>query len=299
MVRMKTIKRFWACSILTVCVVTCTQAQGWRGIKPLHSTREDVERLIGPPMRRNDSIYDLKDGRVSISYADVSCTKGWPYGWSVKPGTVTGITIYPQPRPQLSQLLIDINKATKYVDPSGVIHYRNDDEGLSVAVDPEAFEVKVIEYYPATSDEHLRCPEAAAREREIKNGEKILRAPDVSYSDSLPQQKESRLNAFADGLKDGPLDSTIYIIAYAGQRARTGEAQLRASEAKDYLNKKRGIDPGRIVIVDGGYRDPAGVDLFVVRPDQPKPLSSPNVYPGNVQIVKDSNATNNRYHPVP
>jgi len=26
------------------------QEPGWRGITPLHSTREDVERLIGPPM---------------------------------------------------------------------------------------------------------------------------------------------------------------------------------------------------------------------------------------------------------
>lgn len=297
--RLKAINRFWACSILICSVATCTQAQGWRGIKPLHSTREDVERLIGPPMRRNDSVYDLKDGRASISYADVSCTKGWPYGWRVKPGTVTGITIYPQPRPKLSELPIDISKSKKYVDPSGVIHYNDDDEGLSVAVDPDEFEVKVIEYYPATSDDDLRCPEAAARAREIKNGEKILRAPDVSYSDSLPEQKQSRLNAFADGLKDCPPDSIVYIIAYAGRRARIGEAQKRATEAKDYLTTKRGIDPGRMVIVDGGYRDPAGVDLFLVRPNQPKPLSSPNLYPGNVQIIEDSNGARNRPRPLP
>ena len=293
MVRVK-VKRLWACSILIFCFAASIQAQGWRGLKPLHSTREDVERLIGPPMRANDSIYDLKDGRVSITYSEAPCAKGWPYGWSVKPGTVIGITIYPQPRPKLSELPIDISKSTKYVDPSGIIHYNNDDEGLSVAVDPEKYEVRVIEYHPVTSDHYLRCPEAVARQREIERGESILRAPDVSYSDSLPEQKQSRLNAFADEVKDCPPDSTLYIIAYAGQRARIGEAQTRAHEAKEYLILKRGIGPERIVTVDGGYRDPAGVDLFIVPRDQPKPVSSPNVYPGNVHIIKDGNASNNR-----
>jgi len=287
MVRGKTVKRLWACSILIFGVAGISQAQGWRGIKPLHSTREDVERLIGPPMRPNDGIYDVKEGRVSISYADVPCTKGWPYGWNVKPGTVIDITIYPQPRPQLAELPIDISKSTKYVDPSGVIHYNNDDEGFSVAVGPAEYEVRVIEYYPVTSDRNLRCPEAAARQREIERGESILRAPDVSYSYSFPEQKQVYLNAFADRLKNCAPDSMVYIIAYAGQRARTGEAQTRAREARDYLTKKRGIDAGRIITIDGGYRDPAGVDLFIVARDQPKPLSSPNVYPGNVEIIKD------------
>ena len=290
----KTVKRLWTCSILIFCVARITQAQGWRGIKPLHSTREDVERLIGPPMRPNDGIYNVKDGRVSISYADVSCTKGWPYGWGVKPGTVIGITIYPQPRPKLSELPIDISKSTKYVDPSGVIHYNNDDEGLSVAVGPTEYEVRVIEYYPVISDHNLRCPEAAARQREIERGESILRAPDVSYSDSFPEQKQVYLNAFADRLKNCSPDSMVYIIAYAGQRARIGEAQTRASEAQDYLIRKGGIDAGRIVMIDGGYRDPAGVDLFIVARNQPKPLSSPNVYPGNVEIITDNKKRSHR-----
>ena len=65
----------------------------------------------------------------------------------------------------------------------------------------------------------------------------------------------------------------------------------RADLAKDYLTEKRGINPKRIVIIDGGHRDPAGVDLYIILSGQPKPLASPNVYPGNVQIIKDSNAS--------
>lgn len=245
-------------------------------------------------MRPKDSIYELKDARVSITYSRGLCAKGWPYGWSVKPDTVLGLTVYPQPRPKLSELPIDISRSTKFVDPSGVTHYNNDDEGLSVAVGPEEFDVRVIEYYPVTTDRHLQCPEAAARERELKTGESILRAPDVFYSDSSPDKKRFFLNAFADRLKASPPDSTVYIIGYAGQRARIGEALKRADWAKNYLIQKRDIDSKRIVVVDGGHRDPAGVELFMVPRGQPKPLSSPNVYPGNVEIITINNRRSHR-----
>jgi hypothetical protein len=263
-----------------------SQAQGWRGIRPLHSTRDDVERLIGTPMQPNGATYDSKGERVHIGYSDVQCTNGWPFGWNVPAKTVTAITIYPQPRPKLADLPIDISKSKKFIDPSGVIHYNNDDEGMSVAVDPNEYEVMVIEYYPTTSDAQLRCPEAAERERQIANGESEVRQPDVSYSDKSLEKKQVYLDYFADQLQKSPADSTVYVIAYAGQRARVGEAQTRANQAKDYLSTKRAIDPRRIVIIDGGHRDPAGVELFITRRGQPKPLPSPSVYPSDVTIIK-------------
>jgi hypothetical protein len=280
---MEQMKAFLTIASVILWVAASSKAQGWRGIRPLHSTREEVERLIGPSTQPKGITYDLKNERVNVVYSEGNCTKGWPYGWNVKPGTVIGFTIYPQPRPKLAELPIDISKSKKYVDPSGVIHYNNDDEGLSVAVDPKEFEVRLIEYYPAASDAHLRCPEAAVREREKASGESAERTPDVNYSDSSSEKKHVYLDYFADQLQKAPSDSMVYIISYAGRRAKVGEAQARANLAKDYLNQKRGIDPKRIVIIDGGYRDPAGVDLYITPRGQPKPLATPNIYPGNVQ----------------
>jgi hypothetical protein len=291
-------KKLLSSTSVGLALVSLSQAQGWRGIKPLHSTRGAVERLTGPPMQPNGITYDLKGERVNVGYSDAPCAKGWPFGWNVSPGTVTSITIHPQPRPKLADLPIDLSKSKKYVDPSGFIHFTNDEEGLSVEVDPNEYEVRVIEYFPAASDAHLRCPEAAEREREIERGESTQRSPDVYYSDSSPEKKHVYLDYFADKLQKSPADSTVYLIGYAGQRARVGEAQARANLAKDYLTQKRGIDPRRIVIVDGGHRDPAGVELFITHRGQPKPLSSPNVYPGNVQIIKDNNASSNHRRPL-
>ena len=279
---------------VTLCVVATSAAQGWRGIRPLHSTREDVERLIGPPMEPKGITYDLKNARVNVVYSDGHCANGWPYGWNVKPGTVLGITIYPQQTSKLGDLPIDLSKFAKYVDPSGFIHFNNNEEGISVEVDPNDYDVRAILYFPAISNAHLRCPEAAERERQIAKGESEVRWPDAYYSDTSPEKRHVYLDYFADQLNKAQSRSTVYIIAYAGQQARVGEAQTRANWAKDYLTRKRGIAPSRIVTIDGGHREIASVDLFIVEPGQPKPLSSPNVYPGNVRIIQNNVGSKHR-----
>ncbi len=90
-----------------------------------------------------------------------------------------------------------------------------------------------------------------------------------------------------------PPDSRVFIIGYAGQLARPGEAQARAYKAKKYLTEKRGIDPDRIVTVDGVHKEPISVELFITAQGAPKPLASPNIYPGNVKIIKGKAAANN------
>src|ERR1043166_4214550 len=69
-------------SVFTLLLPSSTsQAKEWRGLTPLHSTRKDVEKLLGPPPPPpNDgtmiytlgdarSIYFTDEGRVFISYA--------------------------------------------------------------------------------------------------------------------------------------------------------------------------------------------------------------------------------------
>ena len=274
---------------LLLCLLVLPQA-GWRGIKPLHSTRKEVERLIGPPMEPGGRTYDLTNERVNVAYSDGVCTKGWPYGWDVPPGTVIGIIIYPHPAPTVADLKVDVSRLAKYVDPHGFVHFTSKEAGMSVETEANEKEVRSIEYFPAASDEHLRCPEAAKREREIERGESAYRLADISYySDTSLKEQHVRLDYFAALVLQRANDSRVYIIGYAGQRARPGEEQARADEARAYLTKNGGVEGTRIVTVDGGHRDPAGVDLYIVERGQPKPLSSPNIYPGNVLIINNNN----------
>ena len=59
--------------------VTTVYAKDWRGISPLHYTREDVERILGKSKGGpNDSFiatYETEDETIVISYAWSKCEK--------------------------------------------------------------------------------------------------------------------------------------------------------------------------------------------------------------------------------
>ena len=86
--------RFGAFFCSCVLTVSFLQDRGWRGIAPLHSTREDVERLPGAPMEPGGITYDLKTERVNVVYSDGGCAKGKPAEWNVPLNTVIGIRVY-------------------------------------------------------------------------------------------------------------------------------------------------------------------------------------------------------------
>ena len=105
------------------------------------------------------------------------------------------------------------------------------------------------------------------------------------YGDLSPGDEKARLDNFAAELKNDP-DTTGYIISYAGRRARVNEAQSRATRAKNYLVSGHGIVAGRVVIIDGGYREDRTVELFVIPRDATAPAASPTVDPSEVITIK-------------
>lgn len=136
-------------------------AKGWRGIVPLHSTRADVERLLGPPADQSEmaSTYKLKDEVVFIIYASgPPCGLDRTSGWRVPRGTVVSITVSPKERLLLSSLSINESKYGKKSDlhRRDVITYSNKEEGESI--DVFLGEVMSIHYLPAAKDKHLSCP---------------------------------------------------------------------------------------------------------------------------------------------
>jgi len=69
------------------------QAKAWRGIEPLHSTREDVERLFGSKVVRcggSACIYDLGEEIIFVLYStDSNCKNDdATTAWKVPIGTV-------------------------------------------------------------------------------------------------------------------------------------------------------------------------------------------------------------------
>ncbi|HEX8635628.1 MAG TPA: hypothetical protein VF703_15885 [Pyrinomonadaceae bacterium] len=98
-------------------------------------------------------------------------------------------------------------------------------------------------------------------------------------------EEKARLGKFAARLEPRP-HAQGYVIAYAGRRARPGEAQARADRARAYLENELKMESGRIVAVDGGYRENQTVELFAVPAGKRPPVATPTLDPAEVRIIK-------------
>ncbi len=106
-----------------------------------------------------------------------------------------------------------------------------------------------------------------------------------TYGRIARNDEKARLDNFAIQLQNDP-GAQGYIIAYGGRRGPAGEAQTRADFAKNYLVNSRGIDPGRIVTVDGGFREEATTELWLVPGGATPPTATPNVDASEVQTTR-------------
>ena len=148
--------------LLLVGAVT-SQGKAWRGIVPLHSTRADVERLLGPPsMDHGDTVvYEYERERASIEYSKGPCNVNFNT-WSVAADTVISIWVSPRYL-YLSALKLSLTQYAKRQDQElpYIYNYVDEKHGLRYQVDESRSQmVTLIEYFPATTDSKLRCPSA-------------------------------------------------------------------------------------------------------------------------------------------
>jgi hypothetical protein len=280
------VKIISVCALMLLVTVSVSSAKEWRGIVPLHSTCEDVKRILSVSIC--DSPHDIEDGRVFITFSKKPCADGW----DVPPGTVLSVTFYPKTKPLITELGVDIGKYKReeLPYPSNYTFYSNSEEGTIITTTPDQ-KVDSINYYAAAKDGYLRYPNSLTRQPEISGNPHGVRKFD-EYGGIIINEERKRLNDFARELQSEP-NTQGFIIAYAGRRSRAGEAQARVERAKNYLVNTHNIESARIVTVDGGYREELAVELFVGAKGGAAPIPSPTVCPSEVQIIKAGNARNN------
>ena len=91
------------------------------------------------------------------------------------------------------------------------------------------------------------------------------------YGNIRFNDEKARLDNYAIQLQNDPT-STATIIVYG---SCAGEAQQRGDRAKDYLVNTRGIEAGRITVVDGGCRSDLTVQLWIVPSGSTPPAADP------------------------
>ena len=234
------------------------QENGWRGIVPLHSTRAQVEALIGQPLP-NGRTYVLKNERVNVVYSEGSCDRD-KVEWNVPPNTVLGITIYPT-KMLIKDLRVDLSQYEKDIDKQNpdLVSYINKKLGTGFRARSNG-EIVVIEYFPTDDNKKLRCPEFS---QDQVTAESIEYFKFDEYSNLTFADERARLDNFASRLRQEP-DSKGYIIVYPGRGMVLRTARARANRAKRYLVEISGFDAARILAIEGSRREKFGVALYAV-----------------------------------
>jgi hypothetical protein len=139
------------------------QAKDWRGIIPLHSTREDVRKILGKPLstsaKKHVERYRINDEFVFVEYAFGPCDLiGDNWGvFNVPEWTVHLIRV------EFVDHGIPLDKiGTPHVDTlervpssSGDIDYYDREQGLAYTV--RKGDVIGMDYAPSSAENHLRC----------------------------------------------------------------------------------------------------------------------------------------------
>lgn len=118
------------------------------------------------------------------------------------------------------------------------------------------------------------------------NVTKIVIVPECRMFDQFPStafdDTKARLDNLAIELQSNQ-DITAHIFVYAGRTSRVGQADALGRRAMDYLVNQRGVDSGRINVINGGYREEDYIEIWVCPPGAKAPQPSPTVQPGDAQ----------------
>ncbi|MFL6229894.1 MAG: hypothetical protein ACJ741_14065 [Pyrinomonadaceae bacterium] len=267
-------------------------AKEWRGVTPGKSTRGDVVRLFNQcsdPEARCE--FDSDEGGVFIVFSGASADY-FKCGAPLPADTVLQMQVAPKAKLQFSDLRGNETSFKELTppDPDNFDYqvYLDEESGLLVKTSEGA--VHLISYLAAANDRRA-CPGYYALvESASMHFPRLcsLPLPELSKFTSsggiTVGDERAALDEFAAKLVDEP-SAQAYIIAYAGRKSRAGEALARADRAKTYLIVRHGMEDGRIVTMDGGYRETVAVELFTVPAGAVPPSPTPTIEPKDVRAT--------------
>lgn len=107
-----------------------------RGIVPLRSTREDVERLLGKPQwsRGATFIFESECERVDVLYSKGECELSGVERWKVPKDVVVKLVVASRDILFVKQLNRELNRYSRQQEshPPNWVEYRSAEDGIRV-----------------------------------------------------------------------------------------------------------------------------------------------------------------------
>jgi len=102
------------------------------------------------------------------------------------------------------------------------------------------------------------------------------------FGDIRVGDTKARLDNLAIELQNDPT-LQAHLVVYGGRTGPRGQAARRALQMKNYLVDSRGIDPARVITIEGGFRDELSGELWLSPLGTPAPPARPTIDGGYVR----------------
>ena len=149
---------------LSLSIASVQPAKGWRGLVPLHSTKSDVEKLLGRSHRGDYAVtYHVNGEVVSIEYSSCRCCKPIEDRFNIPNYTIVRIRVSAAVKRHIAALNLDKSKFRKEQNPHlpDYWYYVNAEEGIIYEVLNDDL-VITTEYGASEKDyKSLKCTSAA------------------------------------------------------------------------------------------------------------------------------------------
>jgi hypothetical protein len=253
-------------SFLTVMSLAFTQdVPGSRGIVPLHSTRTQVEQILGA-LDIRCQCYSTETESIRVEYASGPCT-GALAGWNVPADTVLSLQIYPKKPLLFSELKVEKENFIRTVDDTVTTYYGDGEKGLRYSVTSSGT-IESVWHGPSTKQNKLRCAGFPPTDGGI-----TAYRPYYEFQFETLDDVKDRLGDFGVRLVKEP-QLKGYIIVY-GQHNKIAPIDRFVTSAKAYLLEELNINPNTVEASNGGYRESATVELFLIPREWPPPIATP------------------------
>lgn len=129
-------------------------------IKPLVSTEQDVERILGKPAESYADMaeFETNEGVFTVTYSRGRCDQARMVPYNVDKDIVLGFDFSPKIKILFSSLKININglrkEITDDVDPVTITYF---DPGKGISYSVHGKWIDLIDVYPADSFAYLEC----------------------------------------------------------------------------------------------------------------------------------------------
>ncbi|HYX72642.1 MAG TPA: hypothetical protein VE732_07720 [Nitrososphaera sp.] len=101
-------------------------------------------------------------------------------------------------------------------------------------------------------------------------------------------EEMSFLDNIAYRLDERP-EVRAHLVVYGGRRGDTrDEVRTRGARMRNYLLNTRRVEPSRLAVVNGGYREKFTVEVWFVPKGMKAPCAKPTVAPKQVRFRKGS-----------